>query len=116
MVIFLFKGKDARSQGRPSFRPPGAACCPEVVSFRPYLSVDGGLHQLTLFSSHVVSLGLGVTSALVELRTVVLGMEGQCSVWWFRVWAWDSGSCSTCSHSILGQCLSFLYLLKYYED
>lgn len=87
MVIFLLKSKDARSQGRPSFRPPGAARCPEVVSSRPHLSVDGGQYQLTLFSTNVVSQGLGVTSAPAELGTVVLGMEGQCSVWWFRVWA-----------------------------
>lgn len=89
-LIFLFKVEASRSQGRPSFRLPGAACCPELVSHRPLLRVGivvcTSLHCWKSLP-HVVSLVLGAASAPAGSGVGGMGVEGQSRVWWFGTWA-----------------------------
>lgn len=86
-VIFL-KGEDSGNHRGPSFRLPGAACCPELESSSPSSGRVG------VAPAHTV-LHIGAPWALLLLtlqgqETVALGMEGQHSVWWFGAWAWES--------------------------
>lgn len=119
--IFLNKVEDARNQGRRSFRLPGAAYGPEVVSSRPLLRVGMVICTSSHYLKglpHMASLGLGAASAPAE--------SGDRCYWAWKSsvmcigWSMDLGlgqGFGILPHwfCVLGRCLTSQCLMSYWR-
>lgn len=86
----LLKGEDCRNQMRPSFRLPGTACCPELVSSGPSSGCRWRPAPAAFFFFMWPPWALVLLLPPQGQGTAALGVKWQCSVWWSGAWAWES--------------------------